>query len=62
MDINRIDWWPALILIVVPVALVGVLKLLPRKRRNAVGSGWGGTLLIAMCWLVAMWVILDHVR
>ncbi len=62
MDINRIDWWPALILIVVPVALVGILKLLPRKRRNAVGSGWGGTLLIAMCWLVAMWVILDHVR
>ena len=62
MDINRIDWWPALILIVVPVALVGILKLLPRKSRNAVGSGWGGTLLIAMCWLVAMWVILDHVR
>lgn len=62
MDINRIDWLPVLILIAAPVALVGILKLLARKRGNVVGSGWGGTLLITLCWLVAMWVIVDRIR
>lgn len=60
MDINRFNWMLALILIVAPVAVVGLLKLVSRKRGGS--SGWGGMLFIGLCWLIAMLAILDRVR
>jgi hypothetical protein len=57
----ELDIWRALVaLLVVPLAVVGLLNLLLR-RRGGVGLTWGGVLFVMMAAVVAVIVILQKV-
>ena len=58
----ELDIWRALVaLLVVPLAVVGLLNLLLR-RRGGVGLTWGGVLFVMMAAVVAVIVILQKVQ
>ena len=58
----ELEIWTILVaLLVVPLAVVGLLNLLLR-RRGGVGLNWGGVLIVMMAAVVAVIVILQKVR
>ena len=58
----EVDIWTVLLaLLVVPLAVVGLLNLLLR-RRGGVGLNWGGVLIVMMAAVVAVVVILQKVQ
>ncbi|MFT3755309.1 MAG: glycosyl transferase [Pseudoxanthomonas sp.] len=61
MNITHFGWPLILLLLVVPVALIGTLKLLMRKR-GGFDANWGGAVLVVLCWLVAIGAVLLQVR
>lgn len=58
----ELEIWTILVaLLVVPLAVVGLLNLLLR-RRGGVGLNWGGVLIVMMAAVVAVIVILQKVQ
>ena len=58
----ELEIWTILVaLLVVPLAVVGLLNLLLR-RRGGVGLNWGGVLFVMMAAVVAVIVILQKVQ
>ena len=58
----ELDIWTVLLaLLVVPLAVVGLLNLMLR-RRGGVGLNWGGVLIVMMAAVVAVIVILQKVQ
>jgi len=58
----EVDIWTVLLaLLVVPLAVVGLLNFLLR-RRGGVGLNWGGVLIVMMAAVVAVVVILQKVQ
>ena len=58
----ELEIWTILVaLLVVPLAVVGLLNLLLR-RRGGVGLNWGGVLIVMMAAVVAVIVLLQKVR
>lgn len=54
-------WKILLALVVVPLATVGLLNILLR-RRGGVGLVWGGVLFVLLAAVVAVLLILEKVR
>jgi len=54
-------WKILLALVVVPLATVGLLNILLR-RRGGVGLAWGGVLFVLLAAVVAVLLILEKVR
>jgi hypothetical protein len=54
-------WKILLALLVVPLATVGLLNILLR-RRGGVGLAWGGVIFVLMAAVVAVLLILEKVR
>lgn len=61
MDINVVPWSLILLIAIPPVLLVGLLKLIYRKRGGA-EKGWGPALLITLCWVAALAIIYRQVN
>lgn len=60
MDGKALHWGLIVLLLVVPMLLVAVLKLVFR-RRGGIESGWGGMLLVGLCWITALILIVNRV-
>lgn len=56
MDINAVPWSLMLLIFIPPLLLVGLLKLIYRKKGGA-EKGWGPALLITLCWVCALVII-----
>lgn len=61
MEFNLSSWVTILGLFALPVVVIGVLRFAYRKR-GGIGTGWGGTLLISLCWLAALLSLLMRIR
>ncbi len=60
LDVTHFSWTLLLVLIVLPFAVIGLLKWHYRKR-GGVDNSWGGALMISLCLLVGLVVILTKV-
>ena len=60
MDVTHFSWTLLLVLIVLPIAAIGLLNWCYRKR-GGVSSSWGGALMVSLCLLVGLLVILKKV-
>lgn len=60
MDITQVSWTLLLVLIVLPIALIGLLNWHYRKR-GGVDPGLGGALLLSLCLVVGLVTILMKV-
>lgn len=45
-----------LVLIVLPIAVIWFVNRVFRKQAGF-GKGWGGVLIVCLCWIAAMWVM-----
>jgi hypothetical protein len=60
LDVNHFSWTLLLVLIILPIAVIGLLNWFYRKR-GGIDKGWGGALLVSLCLLVGLLVILKKV-
>lgn len=60
MNVNHFSWTLLLILIVFPVAVIGLLDWCYRKR-GGVDKGWGGALMVGLCLITGLVIILKRV-
>lgn len=61
MEFNLYSWVTILGLFTLPVLVIAVLRFIYR-RRGGIGTGWGGTLLISLCWLAALLSLVTRIR
>ena len=57
---THFSWTLLLVLIVLPIAAIGLLHWCYRKR-GGVDTSWGGALMVSLCLLVGLVVILGKV-
>lgn len=60
MDRINLYWLLIAALFVFPLAVVGLLKFVLRKRGD-LADGWGAALVVLMCWIVALLLIRQQV-
>ena len=60
LDVTHFSWTLLLVLIVLPIAVIGLFNWFYRKR-GGVSSSWGGALMVSLCLLVGLVVILKKV-
>ena len=60
LDVTHFSWTLLLVLIVLPIAAIGLLHWCYRKR-GGVDTSWGGALMVSLCLLVGLVVILGKV-
>ena len=60
MDGKVLHWGLVVLLLVVPMSVVALLKVLLRGRGGG-EPGWGGMLLIGLCWVTALMLIVNRV-
>jgi hypothetical protein len=58
MDMSEKMWILLGVLFVFPLLLIALLNWIFRKR-GGIGKGWGGALIVTLCWVVALAVILS---
>jgi hypothetical protein len=58
MDIRTTTLIVVVALLAFPVVTIAVLNWIMRKR-GGIGSGWGGAMFVALCWITAIGVILS---